>query len=1045
MQITAFRKASWLLQISSVLLTLLLGGAASSQVSVLTQHNDNQRTGANLSETILNTSNVNVNQFGKLFNLPVDGYVFAQPLYVPNVSIAGGVHNVLYIATEHDSLYAFDADSGVRLLNQMSLGVPVPSSVINTPNILVEVGITSTPVIDIASKTIYVLAKTYASNIQNDYLHAIDMTTLQDKVAPVKIVAQVNGKGYGANNTLDNDGTHVFWNAHKQNQRPALTLVNGVVYIGFGSHEDYDPYHGWVLACNATTLAQLAAFNTTPNGGEGGIWMGGQGFVVDASNNIYLMTGNSTTSLENNAGDLGESFVKLTLSGASLTATDYFKPNNYDSLNAADADLGSGGLIGIPGTTYVVGGGKQGLMYLVDTANMGKLNATKDQVIQEWGADNGLWGSPVFWNSSAPKLYVWGQNDRLKSYSYSGGLFTTSPNSQSSALTPAGDGCGALSVSSNGSVAGTGIVWATAPDTDPDHATVTGKFYAFDATNLANKLWDSSLNSARDSIGNHAKFCPPTVANGKVYVATDSGQVCVFGLLAPAAPTGLIAAPADKQITLTWQPVGGATSYNVKRSLSSGGPFTTIKTGQTTTTYIDTGLTNGTLYYYVASALNGTLESANSIQASATPTANANTAIFVKLDSTHQGTWKTVYGSDGYSIQGDATAIPSYAQLSVSGANAYTWVASTTDVRALQKVNASDRIAACWYSSQNFIFDVNLTDGQAHQISLYALDWDYNNRNTQFEALDATTNAVLNSQTLSSYDSGKYLVWNIRGHIKIRVTNLGSSNGVVNGIFFDTTGAPTVPAAPAGLTAAVGNQQVLLGWQASPGANSYNVKRATTHNGPYATIKTGQTTLSYADSGLTNGTAYFYVVSAVNAVGESANSTEVSATPLTNSNTAAFVKLDTMTQGSWKTVYGSDGYLIQGDSTTLPTYAQVSLIGPNAYTWVVTTTDIRALVKSNATDRIAACWYADQSFIVDVTITDGTSHQIALYCLDWDFNNRNMKLEVLDGVSNAVLNALTLTNFSPGNYLVWNIGGHVKFRITNISSTNAVLSGIFFK
>jgi hypothetical protein len=520
-------------------LTLLMSigvGAGRAQVSVLTQHNDNSRTGANLNETILNTSNVNVSTFGKLFVMPVDGFVYAQPLYMPGVNMPNsGTHNVLLVATAHDSVYAFDADSGAQLW-QKSLGVPVPSSVINTPNIQVEVGIISTPVVDPSTNTLYVVAKTYENSVQIFRLHALDILNqgAEKLGGPIQITALYNGSA------IPNDGAgHVQFVAAKENQRAALTLVHGVVYVAFASHEDYTPYHGWVLAYSTANLQQIATYNTTPNGGEGGIWMSGQGLVADSNNNVYCLTGNSTQATENSVGDYGESFLKLALSGNALSVLDFFKPSNYDFLNVNDVDLGSGGAVGIPGTTYIVGGGKQGLLYLVNTNAMGKLQPT-DQVVQEFQANNGLWGSPVFWNnSSAPTLYVWGRSDSLKAFTYNQttAKFNTPFAAASSVKTPtsSGDPCGALSVSSNQSVAGSGIVWATIPLADPDHTTVHGRLYAFDATNVSKELWDSGQSAARDDYGNFAKFCPPTVANGKVYVATDSFQVCAYGLNPPAA------------------------------------------------------------------------------------------------------------------------------------------------------------------------------------------------------------------------------------------------------------------------------------------------------------------------------------------------------------------------------------------------------------------------------------------------------------------------------------------------------------------------------
>ncbi len=320
-------------------------------------------------------------------------------------------------------------------------------------------------------------------------------------------------------------------------QRAALTLVNGVIYVAFASHEDFLPYHGWVLAYSAANLQQLATYNTTPNSGAGGIWMSGQGLVADSNHNVYLLTGNSVRATENAVGDYGESFLKLGLSGNALSVLDFFKPHNYDSLNAVDNDLGSGGPVAIPGTAYIVGCGKQGLLYLVNTNDMGRLQPTTDRVVQEFQATNG-WGAPVFWNNpSAPTLYIWGVNDSLKAFMYNvtNGKFNTPFAAASSVKTPRGGGdpCGALSVSSNQSLAGSGIVWATIPLANPEHVTVHGRLYAFDATNVSKELWDSGQNASRDDYGNFAKFVAPTVANGKVYVATDSLQVCAYGLNPP--------------------------------------------------------------------------------------------------------------------------------------------------------------------------------------------------------------------------------------------------------------------------------------------------------------------------------------------------------------------------------------------------------------------------------------------------------------------------------------------------------------------------------
>ena len=509
-----------------------LKNASGQAVNVLTQHNDLSRSGANPKETVLTTSNVSESSFGKLFTLPIDGFTYAQPLYASGINIPNqGVRNVVYVATAHDSVYAFDADSGTQYW-RVSLGTSVPSSVIGTPNIQVEVGIISTPVIDPGSGTIYVVAKTYENSVQIFHLHALDITTGAEKFGgPVQIVASVSGSG------VMSSGGSIPFVASQENQRAAVTLANGVVYLAFASHEDHDPYHGWLLGYKAGTLQQVQVFNVTPNSGEGAIWMGGQGLVADSSNNLYLITANSSRATEDAPLDYGESFLKLVPNSTSFTVADYFKPGDYDSLNAGDRDLGSTGAFAIPGTSYIAGGSKGGMLYVVDTNNMGKLNTTSDNVIQEFQADNGIWGSPAFWNNT---MYLWGVSEQLKAFAFANGRFTTSPTSQGTYTTGGGQTSGSVSVSSNGTTAGTGIVWATAPSGDPDHATVGGNLFAYDATNLSHLLWSTTQNPTRDSYGEYAKFVAPTIANGKVYVGTDSGEVAVYGLLSGGTSSNLI-------------------------------------------------------------------------------------------------------------------------------------------------------------------------------------------------------------------------------------------------------------------------------------------------------------------------------------------------------------------------------------------------------------------------------------------------------------------------------------------------------------------------
>jgi hypothetical protein len=390
--------------------SLVASGVAQTE-SVTTQHYDTNRTGANLNESILTTSNVSGGQFGKLFTRSVDGHIYAQPLYVPNVAIPNqGTHNVIYVATQHNSVYAFDADfpGQATPLWQVNLGTSRPAGFPTKygieSGIQVEIGITSTPVIDLTSKTLYVVPYTQdSSNGPYHYkLHALDCTTGAEKFGgPVEIQASVSGSGDGSINGK------IAFDPRMHMQRPSLLLANGNVYIGFGSFADTDPYHGWVMAYNATTLAQVAVYNTTPDGGEGAIWMSGQGFPADSSGNLYFMVGNGSTTAETGGASYGNAFLKL--SGSNLSLLDWFMPFNATSLANADEDVGSSGPLLIPGTTLITGGGKQGVLYLIDTTKMGHFNASGDtQNVQSFQASSDeIFNTPIYWNATSPLLFLW--------------------------------------------------------------------------------------------------------------------------------------------------------------------------------------------------------------------------------------------------------------------------------------------------------------------------------------------------------------------------------------------------------------------------------------------------------------------------------------------------------------------------------------------------------------------------------------------------------------------------------------------------------------
>lgn len=507
----------------------------------LTQRGNNQRTGSYLNENILTTTNVTVDGFGKLYSYPVDGQVYAQPLYVPGLDIPGkGRRNVLFIATEHNSVYAYDADSLTTPLWKASLGpsCSLPDDNFNAygpyHDFKVEIGITSTPVIDTTSNTLFAVAFSKENGVFYHKLYAIDITTGGFKMnSPVTISATVAGNGAASKNG------YITFESKRQLQRPALILSNGVIYIMFASYADIDPYHGWILGYNSNDLVQKYIFNTTPNGAEGGIWMSGQGASVDNNGDIYLTTANGDFNANTGGTEYGNSFIKLHPTKDSLAVTDYFTPYNQAFLNSVDGDLGVDAPILIPNSNMIIGGSKQGVLYVVDRTNMGKYNTSScncdNQILQSMNVFNGqLQASPAYWQSNSGEyLYAWSANDHLKAFKRNGNTFDTTPSSQSTNLSPGGYEIpgGILSITSNGTKPGTGIVWGNVPLTaDSDLVTVQGVLRAFDATDLSKEIWNSNQNSFRDASGNFAKFNAPIIINGKVYQPSFSGQVSVYGL-----------------------------------------------------------------------------------------------------------------------------------------------------------------------------------------------------------------------------------------------------------------------------------------------------------------------------------------------------------------------------------------------------------------------------------------------------------------------------------------------------------------------------------
>jgi hypothetical protein len=530
---------------SAVTLTVNPVQTPPSTVSVLTYHNDVGRTGLDANETILTTGNVNSTNFSKLGSLSVTGLVDAEPLYVPNLTINGATHNVLFVVTEHDMAYAFDADTPGAPLWQVSV-IPaneVPSDDRGCGQVTPEIGITSTPVIDLSAGpngTIFLVSMSKdSSNNYHQRLHALDLIThAESNGGPTEIQASVPGTG------TSSSGGVVTFNPPSYEERASLLLLNGVIYTTWTSHCDAANYTSWVIGYNESTLQQRSVLNLTANGAmqggkEGGIWNAGSGPSADASGFVYFLVGNGTfdATLANgfpSLGDYGNSFMKLSASGSSLTVADYFAMNNNEgtaeSESSVDKDLGSGGAMVLPdlqdtqGNIHhlAVGAGKDSNLYVVNRDSMGKYATNDSGIYQELSGalPGGIWSAPAYFNST---IYYGPSGNALRAFPISNAMLALSPSSTSSSsfgypgATP--------SISANGTASG--IVWVIQSGS-------TGTLHAFDATNLATELYNSNQAGTRDQFpdSSNDKFVTPMIANGKVYVGTPNAVV-VFGLTTP--------------------------------------------------------------------------------------------------------------------------------------------------------------------------------------------------------------------------------------------------------------------------------------------------------------------------------------------------------------------------------------------------------------------------------------------------------------------------------------------------------------------------------
>jgi len=523
--------------------------AVTDLAGVVTYHNNPARDGTNVQEYALTTATVSSATFGKLFSCSVDGAAYTQPLWLPSLNFGGQTRNAIFVATQHDTAYSLDADKSpcsqlwhVNLLDAAHGGgaaeFPVPTGDVGNgfQDIQPEIGVTGTPVVDQASGTLYLVSKSEGPvGSFHQRLHALDLISGAEKFGgPVDIAASVAGTGDGSS------GGVLPFDPQNQHQRSALALVNGVVYIAWASHEDRDPYHGWLMAYDATSLAQLAVFNADPNGSRGGIWMAGGAPAVDAFGNLYMSTGNGT--FDGNLGvppnnDFGDTVMRIgTSSGLSLD--DWFTPFNQNFLNGQDLDVASSGMLVLPDQTsgpphLLVAAGKEGRLYLLDRDAMGNYcgtcNINDTNILQSFLATFAFFGTPTFWQNN---LYLGGTGDNVRLFPFdsASGLFATSASSYSATSydfpgpTP--------SLSSQG--AADGVLWAI----DSSRYGFPSGFglgpailHAYDATNLGTELWNSSqAANSRDTAGNAVKFTVPTVANGKVYIGTRT-EIDVYGLL----------------------------------------------------------------------------------------------------------------------------------------------------------------------------------------------------------------------------------------------------------------------------------------------------------------------------------------------------------------------------------------------------------------------------------------------------------------------------------------------------------------------------------
>ncbi len=957
--------------------------------------------GVNTNETLLTPANVNATSFGKLFSATVDGQVYAEPLYVENVNVttgsAQGAHNVVFVATQHDSLYAIDANSGAVLWHDALLTAEhggsvssVPSGAVNSGDISPEIGVTATPVIDPATDTIFVEAK--EQEVAGDgthfehLLYAVNLGSgaVSNKVLIADSVGDTVVSGPAVTGTGDGSaGGVVKFDALRQMDRPAVTLVNGNLYLAFASHGDNGPYHGWVLGYSESSLAPTAVFNADPNGGDDGIWQSGGAIAYETVNGntyLYVETGNGSfdTTLAQSPfnpglmiparGDYGDTFLKLQVDGSkpasgSLDATnnangwglhvaDYFTPQNEGNLSGGDTDLGSGAPLLLPASAgsaahpnLMVGGGKEGRLYLIDRNNMGGYhgdaagdgNSGTDDVVQETvaGAVNGILDTPTYYNGT---LYIaGGYGDPARTFSISDGVMSSTSVTQSTDSYPFPGSTATISTNPQG---GNAVVWDVAgPGTSELRAYSAGSGYATEI------YTSSQAANSRDALGSATKFVVPTVADGEVFVGTANSLVA-YGLLqrataAPAAPTNLTAtAISGSVINLNWTDndtsPNTATGYNVLESASANGPFATVGTASAgATSFAVGGLQKSTTYFFKVDAFNAVGTSAATNVASATTTSQAGALDF-----------STGFAGSGgvLTFNGNAKINGTSAELTDGGANeaASFFSTNTVDVTSFSTQFSFQQTSA---NGDGFTFTIQGeaptargpsggglgygpdTPGGTPGIGKsVAVKFDlFNNAGEGSDstgeytdgasptvpAIDLTNSGIdlhsgdvfnvalsyngstlgvtitdtkTNASASQSYSVNiPQVIGSATGYVGF-TGGTGGSTAVQNILTWDySPTATSLPAAPSGLTGTViSGSEVDLSWTNNANnASAVLVYRSSDGVNFTHIASVGATVAAYHDTSLSPGNTYFYEVQATNAAGSSSFSNVFEAATLT--------------------------------------------------------------------------------------------------------------------------------------------------------------------